>query len=145
MTLPVAAWVTRDELGLDDLDIDDGDRYVMTNKVNPGSVSWSRQQVESNFVHGAFTIGRRKDLSTMEMVINVEADHFHNLTNYVEELVEAFEQDTFRLHIEVEGRTYEWMCETADHAVSWDPVRVHNRRVSVAFSIPRQPIPVRGV
>jgi hypothetical protein len=145
LEIPIDALVTREELGLPDLDINDNDNYIVGPNLAPGVVAWQRLQASSPFMHGAVTVGRRKDIVTAEIAVDILANNFTALTAAKQTIVEAFEQDSFRLKMTFEGSQYEWACEAADHGVSWEHPRVHARRLTVLFSFPRQPIPLLGV
>lgn len=142
--LNVAAHVTRAELGLGNLDINDGDIYTLSAQVDPGQVSWRREEVQSPFVEGAIIIAQVRDNPNGNVIIEVEGTTAANLQSRIQTLVNAFTQSEFELHISVDGTLYAWECYAADYQIGFVNTRFYNKQVPAAFSFPRSPIAVSG-
>lgn len=144
--LDITALVSRDELALADLDINDEVNYRLAQQFRPGGVTWSKEFVESPFVHGRYVVGERKQSTEGSLGVFVTADTHAALHTNVETLVDAFtEQRTYVLRLVVEGQDLRWKCERADYEVAFTTAHVNALYVPVAFSFHRHPIPVQGV
>jgi len=141
----ISAVVTRDDLGQPDLDINDLVNYFIGPRFDPGGVIWEREQATSRYIHGSVTVGRKKATADYTLPIDVKGATFAELNQAKETLIEAFEQDSFRVTMTFDGIVYSWQCEAADYSVNWDHVYIHNRRLQMSFSFPRQPVPIFGV
>lgn len=143
-SLTLSVLVDRTELSLADLEINDGTTYIVTDRVNPGAVSWRREQVTSPYVDGAVTVSRAKEIVEGQIVVDVLGATQGAVQNSIATLIDAFTQDQFELTFSMDGTIYKWQCEAADYIVNWDRVRFINRKVSVGFQFPRQPVPLTG-
>ena len=149
MELVTAASVTRTELALADLDLNDKTTYgVMA--AGPGAKSWRRQTAESPFMHGRALVGAVLDTEVAPLRIRVKGSTDSVLNTNLNALLRAFEQFTYDLTLTIEGVTYTWRCEPADYTIGDRGgeintfVRLANQEW-VSFEIPRNPIPVAGV
>lgn len=136
--------VTRDELALADLQLNDGVKYHTTPDIDPGQVSWRRESATSPYVDGEFTISRAKEESEGKVTIEVVATSQSLLRTYIGDLINAFTQEEFNLIFDIDGAVYTWTCEAADYAVKWEHIRFHSFHALVGFQFPRSPIPVAG-
>lgn len=137
--------VSRGELGLADLDLNDHVNYFVSATVFGGTVSWRRQTVQSPFVEGQFTVGAVRDQVEDKFAIEVKGAGQVELQDNLRTLIDAFSQSTFNLTLQLDAAPYTYSCEASDYAIDWTQTRWHNRQVLVTFSLRRSPVPVNGV
>lgn len=142
--IALSVTVTRTELGLGDLEINDGTTYICTPKLDPGAVSYRREQVKSPFVDGTFTISRVKDQTEFQLVVDVLGSTHSAMQSAVGTLIDAMTQDEFTLKVVIDGATYSWTCEAGDYAMGWSNAHFASTRTAVAFTLPRKPVPASG-
>lgn len=143
--ISLSAKVTRTDLGLGDLDINDSTNYRIAGpSVMEGTTSWERNQVSSPWVEGDITISRRRGNVTSQLAIYVNADTIGDMMSKTRTLVDAFTQNRFTLQINMGTAVNQWDCEAADYTVQMDTAHVYNMYSVVTFSLQRKPIPVAG-
>lgn len=143
--LDVNAWVTRTELQMSNLQINDGTVYTLARGLNPGTVSWRKQTVESPFYEGRYVVHEVKDAVEVKIPIYVHGTTHTNLDLNINALIEAFaHQSSFDLHVEVENRPYAWTCERADYEVGFVAEMLQAFRVPVHFTTMRVPTQLLG-
>lgn len=152
--LTITASVSRDSLGLADLNIDDGSAYELVT-AGPGLRRWVRDLAVAPAVHGAAQVSARMDLQVAPVSVRVLASTKASLDTRSAALVAAFSQLRFNLTITIDGGTETWKCFAADGGPSadgsssdgsWDKYGLLAAyRQVYAFQVPRQPVPVDGV
>lgn len=144
----VAASVTRASLGLPDLDLNDFTHYYVADTFLGGQVTWNRTQVSSPWVDGQITVARTRGTVTETVAVEVLGASPNQVQTNLVNLLEAFLQDTYQLHVTLGGgsasATYVYQCEAADYQVSWTGPRMQANQVQVQLSVPRSPVPVTG-
>lgn len=144
--LNIQAWVSRTELSLSNLDINDGDKYVLGRGMNPGAVSWRKQTVESPFYPGRYVVHEVKDAVEISIPVYVQANNYSNLNVHLETLLEAFtNQSSFLFTLVIDGYTNSWTCERADYEIGFAAETVLALRLPVQFKTMRVPTPASGV
>ena len=143
-SLGMSVTVTRTQLGLSPLAINDHISYYVADTFMGGQVSWTRNQVTSPFVDGAVTVNRTRSMVTEQVVIEVLGGTQALIQANAATLISAFLQDSFLLTITVATTTYQYLCEASDFQVTWTGPRFFAKQAQVTFSMPRQPIPVIG-
>jgi hypothetical protein len=144
--LNVVAKVSRGQLGLGDLDINDHSSYVLAGGMTfGGAVQWNRKQLEVPWVDGQVTVERHRTNVTEPLSVYVAGSSIAELDTRLGTLISAFHQDRFTFQLVVGGANHAWDCEAADiQQVLYDNVHVYNRYVTVTFAVPRKPIPLAG-
>lgn len=143
--LSVVAHVTRAQLAMADLDINDHSSYVIAGPaVMQGGISWDRKTVNAPWVDGDITVARRRTNSTEQLSVYVTGSDQAAMMTNVRTLRDAFIQDRYTLQITVGSAQNAWDCEAADYSVLYDTAHVYNRYVVVQFQIPRKPVPLVG-
>lgn len=145
MALTLAASVTRDELGMGDLNINDHTSYALGVNILGGQVAWQKQQVTSPYIDGDITITRRRPTVMETIEINVYGTNHSTLITRLKTLVQAFSQDTFNLGVSFNGTLRQYQCEAADYSIEYNQPKIHSHQCLVRFSVPRNPIPIAGV
>lgn len=144
--ITVGASVSRSELGKQDLDIDDGENFILSKSVNVGSASWRREFVTSPFVEGRVPVHEVKDAAESSIAVYCTGPDMSTLQANIQELLEAFtEQYSYELHITANGMQHRWICERADYQVAFATETVLARFVPVQLSFHRKPTPSVGV
>jgi hypothetical protein len=147
--------VTRTQLGLADLQVNDNVNYKMSgNDFMNGQVTYERETVRSPYVEGEFTTNRRRSNVREQVAFDVfpgNSTGISGVTKYaleanIQQLIAAFTQDAFIMTIVANsGTTWQqewyWACEAADYAVSMTGPRFIARQGIVAFSLIRNPVP----
>ncbi len=143
--LTVVAAVTRTDLGLDPLDINDHSKYVLTTTILGGSVAWQKNQVSSPYVDGDITITRRRPTVMEPFEVYVYGTNGSTLMSNTEALIDAFSQDSFSLSITINGATRQYACETADYTIEYTHTKFASHMCTVRFQLPRSPIATVGI
>lgn len=132
----LTATVTRTELSLGDLDLNDRTKFIAVS-FQPGDLKWNRTEATSPFYDGAVTTHRNRQRSSMQTVIDVIGATQTALHDNLRELVAAFQQTEFDLTVTYEGQTWVWKGEAADVSTSWDDSsRLRERRLQVVLQYP---------
>ena len=134
--------ITRSSLGLLDLDINDHLNYIVAGpEFLGGQMSWERNQVSSPFVDGDFTVNRRRQNVTENVVIEIMAGSGLELQVNTRVLTQAFSQDEFYMKVEINKATSIYRCEAADYKLVTSGPRFVANQIQCVFSVPRRPIP----
>lgn len=142
---PITARVTRPDLGLGDLDINDHTAYVVAGpSALGGTVSWDRRAVSSPWVEGDITVSRRRGNVMEPLTVYVKGTDQADMDAKIATLVAAFTQDRYGLQIITGGANHAWDCEAADYTVMFDTVHFHALYAQVTFQIPRKPVALSG-
>jgi hypothetical protein len=138
--------ITRDSLGLPDLDLNDHLNYYVADQFMGGQVTWNRNQVTSPFIDGAITTYRTKQMVTDTVNIEVLTTTYTGAMTSLRTLVQAFTQDTYNLQIGIGVSTaaLQYQCEAADYTMDWTNSRWVAKHLSISFSVPRNPVPILG-
>lgn len=144
--LTLTALVTRTELSLAALDIDDGTNFILGKGLDAGTVSWRKEVVTSPFYAGRVPVHEVKDSVEMTLVVYIlGATHATLMTN-LQTLLNAFtEQSTYEVQLTIEGQSYHWTCERADYQVGFATETLNARYIPVSLSFHRHPEPAAGV
>jgi hypothetical protein len=144
--LSISALVSRSLLGLEDLNINDHSKYVVAGPmVFGGAVQWNRRQVEAPWVDGSITVERHRQNVSEQLSVYVAGSSIGDLDTNLGALIAAMQQDRYTFQLVVGGANHAWDCEAADISqVLYDTTHVHNKYVTVTFSVPRKPIPLAG-
>jgi len=143
--ISVNAKVTRTDLGLGDLNINDTTKYRIAGpSVMDGTTAWERNQVTSPWVEGDITISRRRGNVTSQLNIYVTGSTIGDMLANIRTLVDAFTQNRFTVQINMGTSVNQWDCEAADYSVVMDTAHVYNMYAMATFSLQRKPIPVAG-
>lgn len=131
--------VTRAELALGPLDINDHLNFIVADKIMGGQATWNRQTAKSPFVDGEFTVHRSRAQLKDQMSVQVLGDTQTTMQANLATVIAAFTQFRFQMTLALEDGTRIYNCETADYTVDWDRLRWMSRQVLVTFDIPRYP------
>jgi|SRR6266568_552909 len=137
--------ISRDQLGLDALELNDFERYYLGPEFMGAAVVYSRNVVGSPYVHGQTTTSRTKQNPQERITVEVLAGNQEELEDNIGEVIAAFEQSSFDLTIVMDGETTAYRGEAADHQSIWTGPRMIEKQGQVVFTMPRQPIPLQGV
>lgn len=141
----VSAWVTRTELSLGNLDVNDGANYVLARGITPGAVSWRKQFVESPFYEGRYVVHEVKDAVEMKIPFYVHGATYAAVHANLETLLAAFtEQSTYEVHTVIEGVDHGWTCERADYEVGFVTEMFVAKMIPIQFTTMRAPTPAAG-
>lgn len=144
--LNLTAIVTRTELGLGDLDLNDEVNFQFGRGIEVGRLTWRKDVVTSPYVHGRFPVREVKDAVESKITIYVLGTDHATLSTNIGVLIGAFtEQYQYELQIIVEGQSYSWLCERADYEVAFATETFNAIFVPVSLSFYRSPIQVSGV
>jgi hypothetical protein len=143
----VAVTITRTELSLATLTLTNPGTYdVRVSPVNLGQHQWRRQFVRSPYVEGATEVGRARDITYGDLVIDVQGASQAAIKTGLTALLAAFHQSSYTLTVTVDGEAYAWSCLAADvesvGIVSDDSV--FGLILPVALRFPRQPVATTG-
>ena len=144
--LTIIASVTRTELTLADLDLNDMTKFILGKNLDVSSVTWRKEAAQSPFIQGRIPVHEVKDAAETSIAVYVLGATHAALSANLEELLDAFtKQYSYILRINVEGVDNQWKCERADYQVGFATETLNARFVPVKLSFFRQPTPVVGV
>ena len=143
--LSVAAHVTRSQLGLGNLDINDHTTYAIAGPaIMGGGTAWDRKTVNAPWVDGDITVARRRQNVMEQLLVYVAGSDQSTLMSNLRTLRDAFTQDRYTLQITVGSAQNAWDCEAADYSMLYDTAHAYNKYVVATFQIPRKPVPLVG-
>lgn len=144
--IDVTAFVTREELDAEPLNLDDNINFRLGKQVSVGMLSWRKDAVTSPYVHGRFVVREVKDAVESKIMVYAIAPTHAILSENVGVVIAAFtEQYEYELRIKVENQSYHWRCERADYEVAFATETFNALILPVQFSFFRSPIPTAGV
>jgi hypothetical protein len=139
-----AASVTRSDLGLGVLNINDQLDYIVGSDIMGAMVSYDRQTVSSPYVNGDVTVHRRRGSVTEKFSVYVLGDTQTELQNNIRTLISAFSQNKFNLVMLLDGIEWSYVCEASDYQVEWSNANFFSIKVKVVFNLLRSPIALVG-
>lgn len=142
--LGLSASLTRPELGLDDLDINDHLNYYLSPNFMGGMVQWTRQQATSPFLDGAVTTYRSRQMVNENITLEVLGDTDAQMWDNVRALIACVCQSKYNLGLAVGSEVHQWMCEAADYQFNWNAPRIIANQVQLVINMPRQPVAIQG-
>ena len=147
--------VTRTQLGLSDLNINDGVNYKISgaDQFVQGAVTWERDTTRSPYVEGEFTTNRRRGNVQERLGIEVFKGNSAGISGQgkfaleanIQQLIQAFTQDAFVLNMTAASGTtwqneWHWACEAADYSVVITGPRLASQQALVTFTVIRNPV-----
>jgi len=143
--LSIATTISRQDLGLEDLDINDGVAYRVGRNLEVNAVSWRREAATSPFVHGRIPVIEVKDAMESSIDIYVLGEDHAELDQRLKTLLDAFtEQYSYTLRLSVDGYSHAWSCERADYSVGFATEFLAALTVPVRLTFHRHPNPLEG-
>jgi hypothetical protein len=147
--------VTRTQLGLADLELNDNLNYRMAGgELFQANVSWERQTTKSPYVEGEFTTNRRRNNVQETMAFDVFPGNSAGISGQskfaleanLQQIIAAMTQDSFRMDVVVSKSTqwqqeWHWNCEASDYSVQMTNARFVARQGIVTFMVIRNPVP----
>jgi hypothetical protein len=140
--------VTRTLLALSNLNInDEGTYFLLEDGLEPGGVTWRRDEVESKYTDGSYEVGAVKEDARASYGVAVKAATQTALHTAVAAIVAAFTQRTFTLQVTIDSISTAYTCKRANYEVSWEgpwiddafePIAV------IAFSFDRRALQTTG-
>lgn len=143
--IDISCLVSRDSLGLDPLEIADGNPYYLATQFLGAGVSWDRQQVSSRWVDGDITTSRRRGNVSEQVGVEILAGDMLTLKIYMQALVDAFIQDAYTMTVTLDGQIFGYTCEAADYQnAMWNTPRLAACQGQIMFGVPRRPVALAG-
>lgn len=139
-----AASVTRSDLGLGVLNINDNLDYIVGSEIMGAMVTYDRQTVSSPYVNGDITVHRRRGSVNEKFAVYVLGDTQTELQTNVRTLISAFSQNKFNLVLLLDGIEWSYVCEASDYQVEWSNAHFFATKVKVVFNLLRSPIALVG-
>jgi hypothetical protein len=137
--------ISRTALGLGPLEIATSREYYLGTQFLGAAVQWDRQQVTSQWLDGAVTTSRHRQMVTEQLAVEVVGGDLREVQDRINELVRAFLQDSYVMTVKAGGSTRSYRCETADYQdLSWTTPRLAGAQGQVVLSVPRQPVALSG-
>ena len=113
--------VTRTLLALSALNInDEGTYFLLEDGLDPGGVTWRRDEVESKYTDGSYEVGAVKEDAGASYGVAVKAATQTALHAAVLAIVNAFTQRTFTLQVTIDSISTAYTCKRANYQVSWE-------------------------
>lgn len=137
--------VSRTLLGLGSLNINDHLVYELSTTVFGGSVAYQTTWISSPYVDGDIPHTRRRGNVTDTLGVYVMGETNKDVLTNMQTLVAAMQQDKYSLMLVYDGATYQYECHSADYTVGWDQANLNANKILVTFSVPRKPVPTKGV
>lgn len=133
------ATLSRTELGLFPLPINDHLNYILNDEQFGGTVTWNRQTTKSPYVDGEITVGRTLAEVEERLSIDCLADSSFLLQQNIAQLVRAISQSRYVLTIYENDAVWAFDCEAADYTVGWEKSRRMVYRATVQLLVRRRP------
>jgi hypothetical protein len=143
--LDMSVLVSRDELGLPPLEINDFVDYYVGPEFLGGQQTLNRTEVGSPFLTGGVEVDSVPQLITEQFSVQVLGDTVGELAASTAALVAAFQQRRSRVTIEIDGQQWVYAFNRAEFATPWSGPAMVSRQGLVNFSARRQPVAVNGV
>lgn len=142
--MAVTATVTRTELGLAALALQDATYGIIQDSLDLGQVAWRRELATSPFAAGALEVGAVQEQGSGSLLVKVTGSSHSDLQSKVSTLVSAFKQASYTLTVNFDATAYAWSCQRADYSLTFD-VPMRQRYIArVALTFPRSPIASSG-
>jgi hypothetical protein len=143
--LSLSVAVTRAQLGLGNLNINDHISYYCAAQFLGGSMTWNRQQISSPYMDGSVTVNRTRGVVMEPVAVEVLGSTDTALQTNMATLLAALSQDTFDLLVGIGSAQYQYLCEAADvQNAGWSGPRMIAKQAQIVFQVPRQPVPILG-
>lgn len=143
--LDLSVVLSRDNLDLTPLEINDFLNYYVGAQFLGGSMAYQRTTLTSPFTDGGFTAQRFRQQVSEQIAVEVMGGTHVELTANIKTLIEAFEQDSFTVTVTIGSQTILLDAEAADHQMVWTGPRWVQNQGQVVFTMPRAPQPRQGV
>lgn len=149
MTLVVACTVTRTELSLGTLNLNDGSTYEIV-RAGPGARRRRRKTVSSDWVHGELVVADPLTAGERRLRVRCKANNGTGLATAISAVVAAFSQGTYTVSGTFDtGFPFEWVnCTAADiepgEGEEWEKFSLHSHQQEIALSIPSSPVSASG-
>lgn len=149
MSLVVAAAVTRTELVLGDLNLNDGTTYQVV-QAGPGARRRRRKTVTSDWVHGELVIASPLAGVDRQLRVRCKASTGGGLSTAITAVIAAFSQSTYTVSGTFDtGFPFQWnYCTEADiepgDGEYMDKFSLHSHQQELVLSIPSSPISGSG-
>jgi hypothetical protein len=140
-----AATVTRSDLGLSALDINDHTNFQVISEIMGAMVSYDRRTVSSPYVNGDITVHRRRGNVAERFGVYVRGSNQTAIRANIQTLVDAFSQNKFNLSMTLDSVEWSYSCEASDYQIEWVNANFSALQVKVVFNLIRSPIPLVGV
>jgi hypothetical protein len=122
------------------LEINDGVTFKLdADSTAQRQVQWRRQQVQSPFVHGTFTVRAVMDNVTEIISVLVYGSSNTDLREQLRRLTEAFSQMEYTITWIVDDDTYAWRCTPADYQIDTRREFQHAKMAKATFQVSRYP------
>lgn len=142
--LGLSVSVTRPQLGLPDLALNDHFNYFISPTFLGGMVQWNRSTVTSPFLDGGVTTYRTRQMVQEQIALEVMGETLAEMWDNVRAAIDAFTQDQYNLALAIGSEVHQFMCEAADYQFNWNGPRILAQQVQLVLSVPRQPVAVQG-
>lgn len=143
--LSLSVLVTRDLLGLADLEINDFVNYYVSSEFLGADVSWNKNRAGSVFIDGSVAVSETRDVVTEPVTVEVLGDDGVDALANLATLREAFTQKTYELIVKVGGtEVLHYACEKANYKLGWTGARMVQGQIQAILQVPRQPLPIAG-
>jgi len=137
--------LTRTQLGLGYLNINDHVNYAIAPGSFGAQVTWQRNQVGSIYQDDEITTYRKRNKVMENIIVEVFGDNNVEVQGNVDALIAAVLQSNFDILISVNGVYRVYACETADYGMKWEGNRFVANQFQVNLTVPRSPVPKVGV
>jgi hypothetical protein len=123
------------------LNLDDHENYIVEASSFAGSATtWRRNQVQSPYVAGKFTVSAVPDQVTENVAVYVLGDSQTDLMINLANLIDAISQPAFELQWSADNAVYIWQCDPADYTIDFINTNLYARKMLVKLQIQRSPL-----
>ena len=113
--------------------------WVSPDGLGQTSQSWRREEAQSRFYHGTFTLHATKDNVQETISVYITGESQNDVTEEIMLLEELFSQLTYQIRVQFGNHRETWYCQTADWQTERTHVLLHNTMAKMSFSVPRLP------
>lgn len=136
--LTLSVLVSRDLLGLTDLEVNDPGNYKVADLLG-GTQERNRASYGAPFTDGQRTAHSALRNVAEPFVIEVFGDNPADLGLNLAVLLDAFAQDQFTVTVTMDGHAEVYVCESSDAQTVWAGPRMMARQAQVTLNTPRLP------
>lgn len=121
------------------LELNDGPYRLGADSFAQSQLQMRRNEVTNPYASGKYTTSSVKDSYTESISVYVYGNSWPELRARIDEIVEAFTQNSYRMSVRFEQSVTEWRCNSADVSVQMQKELAHARMATVTASFSRMP------
>lgn len=103
------------------------------------SVTHNKVEVNSAWLEGSYTQRSTRQNVIEAVVVYVTGQSMGDVMRRINELTDAMDQNSFRMHFQVEDYSEVWACQSSDYTIETSQELMHSQHAIVRAQVPRLP------